>query len=117
MTTATKLLAAQARIKVLRYALEQMVASAAGMHCGLKCADDALATPDDTAELDALVKDAERLNHLESHCEWHIGIHDEEVGDIELQSVDGSCNDREYNTRGTGKTLRAAIDAAMKEPP
>jgi hypothetical protein len=62
---------------------------------------------------DGMVPDTKRLNYLESHHEWHISIADEEDGGRELQSVDGSINDREYNTRGIGMTLRDAIDAAM----
>lgn len=59
MSTDTKLLAAQARIKVLREALADLHYTVYRDDATGDSAGDALRETDDTAELDALVKDAE----------------------------------------------------------
>lgn len=104
MSTDIKLLTAQARIKVLTRALSDLhylvyrddqVSDAAG---------DALRETNDTAELDALIADAERYRWLRSQDTgpWQI-----------LDLVNDECNPP-YLTLKFGFALDAAIDA-MKE--
>ena len=64
------------------------------------------------SRLAEMERDARLLDFLEQGAEWHIST-DYETGEITLQSVDGNINDREYNNRGKGDTIRAAIESAQ----
>lgn len=71
MSTDTKLLAAQAANKRLRDALEIYSSMSEAMS---RPAREALSTPDDTTELDALIADAKRYRHLTAHLEDTDGL-------------------------------------------
>lgn len=116
MSTDTKLLAVQARIKVLREALETLQSCTAtdGAYgrAVQKTITEALATPDDTAELDALIADARRLDALEFHLfehQWN-GV----VGSDAQTYWRLAGNYRHTMQHMVGETFREAIDA-MKE--
>lgn len=112
-----QLITAQHRIKQLREVLERLRNSAAVVWIPpeegsvqwllLKDVDATLALTDSTAELDAGMKDAERLNWLESNPRHAQSLIDGNATDCVLYGI--SCAEL--------VKLRDAIDAAMKEQP
>lgn len=78
MTTDTKLLAAQARIKELREALSNLLNVTSRDDHITDAAGDALRGKDDTAELDALIADAERYRKLRrtkaAPCDFDLSV-------------------------------------------
>ncbi|MBX3653248.1 MAG: hypothetical protein KF686_03625 [Ramlibacter sp.] len=63
-------------------------------------------------EVERLRADAERLDALESHPGWEVGMEYGEDSIRTVHSVSGGRNDREWTLIGSAPTLRAAIDAA-----
>ena len=108
-----KLLAAQHRIKVLRGALESCGEEGPrntrlhSQYFDSDLIDKALALPDSTAELDAVMKDAERLDWLEQHSDGYYNLD-------RITSIVATG----FKAAGVNKfvpSIREAIDAAMKE--
>lgn len=107
MSTDTKLLAAQARIKVLRAWIID-----SGMVAESDPINYDLAPHDDTTELDALIADAARLDALEFHLfqhQWN-GV----VWSASKTHWRLAGNYRHTMQHMVGETFREAIDA-MKE--
>lgn len=108
--TAEKL-AAHHRIKVLRDALERIEQGTYEAYQDAEgVAASALSTPDDTSEIDALVRDAERYRWLR---------HEHDV-DLPLGKVGWKKNDirnsHHWCEIGDSAGLDTAIDSAIKEP-
>lgn len=98
-----KLLVAQNRIKILREALESVAGSVSfGSNEGF-IADNALSTPDNTAELDALIKDAMRYRWMRDVADFPA-----------ICAPDGDEDDWDWVPMRNKEQINAAIDAAMQ---